>query len=79
MLAYPFGQPRILSSFDFDKPPINGDVMEPVTLDGEDCKGKWYCEHRWPIILNMVKFRNVVAGKSIVLDISLFLALKLKI
>ena len=55
MLAYPYGYPRIMSSYYFNDenqgPPANG----PHT--GDACGQGWVCEHRWGGIGNMVGFR----------------------
>jgi alpha-amylase len=76
MLAQPYGYPLILSSFAFDCPFGNptgppSDVAGwtlPVScatsLETADI-GKFVCEHRDPYLLNMVKFRRVVAGTSV--------------
>ncbi|SMF26375.1 carbohydrate-binding module family 20 domain-containing protein [Pseudobacteriovorax antillogorgiicola] len=62
MLAYPYGYPKVMSSYYFsDKdqgPPSRG----PNT--GDRCfDGGWVCEHRWNGIANMVEFRNQTAGE----------------
>jgi alpha-amylase len=67
MLAYPFGYPRVMSSFFFNDtdqgPPHydNGTILSP-TINNGTCGNGWVCEHRWRQIYNMVAFRNVVAG-----------------
>jgi alpha-amylase len=69
LLAYPYGLAKIMSSFKFnqvyDGPPMaaNHMIMSPIFDKQNQCVNGWICEHRWPIILSMVKFRNVV-GKS---------------
>ena len=76
MLAQPYGYPSILSSFAFACPA--GNAMGPPS-DGNGntndvtcassletaTTGQWVCEHRDPTILNMVRFRRVVAGKDV--------------
>jgi alpha-amylase len=68
MLAYPYGYPRIMSSFDFSNsdqgPPQDGDgnILSPIINSDNTCGNGWICEHRWTQIYNMVGFRNVVAG-----------------
>ncbi|RME09795.1 MAG: ATPase [Ardenticatenia bacterium] len=69
MLAWPYGYPRIMSSYDFSHrdqgPPSYSDgTTKPVhNPDGSlNCFGtEWKCEHRWRPIANMVEFRNVTA------------------
>jgi hypothetical protein len=68
MLAYPYGYPRVMSSFFFDNrdqsPPNNGseDILSPTINSDGTCGDGWVCEHRWRQIFNMVEFRNVVEG-----------------
>ena len=76
LLAQPYGYPSILSAYAFSCP--SGNSMGP-TSDGAgwtlpvNCApslevatiGQWVCEHRDPFILNMVRFRRVVAGTDI--------------
>jgi hypothetical protein len=69
LLAYPYGYPRVMSSFDFSDsdqgPPqdANGNIVSPIINRDDTCGNGWVCEHRWRQIYNMVGFRNVVAGK----------------
>lgn len=73
MLAHPYGFPRIMSSYRWDRaggqndwmgPPHNSDMSTKDVLIKPDmsCLNGWVCEHRWRQIFNMVAFRNVVAG-----------------
>ncbi|XP_058813375.1 alpha-amylase-like isoform X2 [Topomyia yanbarensis] len=71
MLAHPYGNPRVMSSFAFDNsdqgPPQDskGNIISPsINRDGSCGKG-WICEHRWRQIYNMVGFRNAVAGTQL--------------
>ena len=72
MLAWPYGYPKVMSSYAFEEgeedigPPTYGegttkDVHNP---DGTlNCFGDdWICEHRWESIGNMVEFHNVTAS-----------------
>ena len=63
-LAYPYGYPKVMSSYYFDShdqgPPSQG----PNT--GDSCGGAWVCEHRWRGIANMVAFRNYTADQFVV-------------
>lgn len=74
MLAYPYGKPRIMSSYAFDNseqgPPAAADgrtrtVYEP---DGLGCGAEWVCEHRQPEITAMVGFRSATQAVSEVTD-----------
>ncbi|XP_055842892.1 alpha-amylase 1-like [Episyrphus balteatus] len=71
MLSYPYGNPRVMSSFDFevsdDGPPTsNGDdILSPEFNDDDSCANGWVCEHRWRQIYNMVGFRNAVEGTEV--------------
>lgn len=70
MLAWPHGQPRVMSSYYFNKkdqgPPSNSDEsIANVQFSGDICTNGWTCEHRWRQIFNMVKFRNVVKDEKV--------------
>jgi len=76
-LAWPYGHPRILSSYrwpggrlgnDGEGPPMFGDESikpvsdSPVCDDGSDWT--WVCEHRWRQIMNMAEWRNKAGGEN---------------
>ncbi|XP_013862942.1 alpha-amylase 1 [Austrofundulus limnaeus] len=78
MLAHPYGQTRVMSSYKWDRnfvdgkdqndwigPPSNSDgSTKPVPINPDQtCGDGWVCEHRWRQIKNMVTFRNVVNGQ----------------
>ncbi|KAG8228000.1 hypothetical protein J437_LFUL007973 [Ladona fulva] len=71
MLAWPYGFPRVMSSFFFDDkdqgPPAdgNGNTLNVVINPDMTCGNGWVCEHRWRQIYNMVAFRNAVEGTSV--------------
>ena len=74
MLAYPYGQPRIMSSYAFatsaQGPPATATghtrtVYEPDRLG---CGGEWVCEHRQPEITAMVAFRAATQAQPTVTD-----------
>lgn len=74
MLAYPYGKPRIMSSYAFDNseqgPPHEADgrtrtVYEPDALG---CGMEWVCEHRQPVVTAMVAFRAAAAAVPEVTD-----------
>jgi len=68
-LAWPYGYPRLMSSYDWTRNVQNGkdlnDWVGPPSTNGVTnnvtCfSGNWVCEHRWLAIANMVGFRNNV-------------------
>ncbi|KAJ8731520.1 hypothetical protein PYW07_004684 [Mythimna separata] len=75
LLAHPYGQARITSSFSFTSfdqgPPANADetikspVMDATNNLCTEASG-WVCEHRWSTVYRMVKFRNEVFKTQIV-------------
>ena len=72
-MAWPYGVPRIMSSFYFTTyeqgPPRDaaGNIVGPIFDAAGQCTVAlgWVCEHRWHQIKEMVKFRNVVAGTAV--------------
>ncbi|MDQ3930851.1 MAG: alpha-amylase family protein [Chloroflexota bacterium] len=75
MLAWPYGYPSVMSSYEFDNsdqgPPSEADgKTRPVYSSGvPDCSnGRWVCEHRWPDIAGMVGFRNYTSPRFEVTD-----------
>lgn len=74
MLAWPYGYPKLMSSFAFsdtDQGPPSDDEGHTLSIyqDSEpNCFGEWVCEHRWRPIANMVAFRNLTAGNFYVTD-----------
>ncbi|CAD5221708.1 unnamed protein product [Bursaphelenchus xylophilus] len=76
MLAWNYGYPRIMSSFNFSNsiqgPPNNGpevrfSIKSPQFEADDTCKTSsgWVCEHRWPQIRRMAKFREEVGSATI--------------
>ncbi|XP_055627334.1 alpha-amylase 2-like [Toxorhynchites rutilus septentrionalis] len=71
MLAHPYGNPRLMSSFAFDHsdqgPPqdAKGNIISPKFNKDGSCSNGWVCEHRWRQIYNMIGFRNAVAGTDL--------------
>lgn len=67
-LAHPFGVPKIMSGFAFDRsdqgPPADrsGNIISP-NFNSSSCGNGWVCQHRWAPINNMIMFRNF-AGDS---------------
>ncbi|CAI5451676.1 unnamed protein product [Caenorhabditis angaria] len=75
MLAWPYGYPRVMSSYYFSfsdqSPPNAGASNEyattsPTFNDDKTCNSNsgWACEHRWPTIREMAKFRSSVQGTA---------------
>jgi len=67
MLAFPFGTPQVMSSFDFSGP----DQGPPAGADGTTtadvaCGSGWVCEHRSRQIANMVAVHDQAAGTGVV-------------
>ncbi|XP_014211520.1 alpha-amylase B-like [Copidosoma floridanum] len=71
MLAHPYGWTRLMSSFNFTDPsqgpPTDekGDIISPDPFArgpnvANPCNHGWVCEHRWPEIQGMLRFRNDV-------------------
>ncbi|MEM5496376.1 alpha-amylase family protein [Paraglaciecola mesophila] len=60
MLAYPYGYPKVMSSFDFHSDSDAGAPNVSVHNNGNlECFGQnWKCEHRWSYIAGAVDFRN---------------------
>ena len=64
MLAFPYGYPQVMSSYDFSSsdqgPPADaqGRTRSIYTGNQLSCFDDWVCEHRRPAIANMVAFRN---------------------
>lgn len=67
MLAHPHGgnHPRLMSSYYFNDPgqgppqDSSGNIISRGIDSTGNCTNGWICEHRWPQIANMIKFRAV--------------------
>lgn len=76
VLAYPYGYPKIMSSYAFEDgdqgPPSDEEGnTNPIYSEGADqpnCFQEWVCEHRWRPIANMVGFHNHTARNFFVSD-----------
>jgi alpha-amylase len=68
MLAFPYGYPQIMSSYDFSTPDQgppadqNGHTQDVYQNGKANCFGVWKCEHRHPAIAAMVEFRHITAS-----------------
>jgi alpha-amylase len=76
MLAYPFGYPRVMSSFVFSDteagPPSDSQGHTNSVFSGAGATatpncglapGQWVCEQRWQAIAGMVEFRDFAADQ----------------
>ncbi|MCP2260557.1 alpha-amylase [Streptoalloteichus tenebrarius] len=66
MLAWPYGTPKVMSSYEYADP----DQGPPADASGRTSDttcftNRWRCEHRWQVIANMVAFHNVVRGEPV--------------
>lgn len=64
MLAYPYGEPIVMSSFSFTDPDAGPPTRDAkgTTKDTTCGQDGWVCEHRWPAIAGMVGFHNATEG-----------------
>ncbi|KAI1723115.1 alpha amylase, catalytic domain-containing protein [Ditylenchus destructor] len=75
MLAWTYGYPRVMSSYYFNitdqGPPSSGsadyEIRSPTFNSDGTCKSDsgWVCEHRWPEIRRMLKFRSDTAESAV--------------
>jgi alpha-amylase len=65
MLAWPYGYPKVMSSFDFDDRDAGAPGTTPIDAGSSSCNDGWVCEHRIPAIANMVAFRAATAGARV--------------
>ena len=56
MLSWPYGVPKVMSSYEFTQEWNGPPAGTPGT--GATCMNGWVCEHRWRQIYNMVAWRN---------------------
>lgn len=63
MLAYPYGYPKVMSSYDYHGDTDAGAPSVSVHNNGNlECfNDNWQCEHRWSYISGAVDFRNNTA------------------
>lgn len=63
MLAFPYGYPKVMSSYEFHGDTDAGAPSVAVHHDGivECFTNQWKCEHRWDYIAGGVDFRNNTA------------------
>ena len=58
-LAWPYGYPKVMSSYDWDY-----SDQGPPSVGASTCSNGWLCEHRNQEIANMVAFRNATDGEN---------------
>ncbi len=63
MLAWPYGYPKVMSSYRFDDTDQGPPKSRPVIAD--NCGSGWVCEHRWQAMAGMVRFRKATAGHAV--------------
>ncbi len=63
MLAWPYGYPKVMSSYQFENGDQGPPESSPVT-DGK-CTESWVCEHRRPARVGMVGFRKATRGAAV--------------
>ena len=68
MLAWPYGYPKVMSSYEFSGDDQGPPATSPYSGSTITCgfNEAWKCQHRWTPIANMVGFRNVAADKFVV-------------
>lgn len=65
MLAWPYGYPKVMSSYAFSDSE-QGPPAQSVYQNGSaQCGSAWVCEHRWDSIANMVGFRAETDGQGV--------------
>jgi alpha-amylase len=65
MLAWPYGVPQVMSSFDFTSADQGPPAAGNGTTIAVSCGSGWVCEHRWRTTANLVGLRNVAAGAGV--------------
>ena len=63
MLAWPYGYPKVMSSYQFENGDQGPPDSRPIT-DG-NCTEGWICEHRRPARVGMVGFRKATQGSAV--------------
>lgn len=70
MLAWPYGYPKVMSSYRFEDPnqgpPMGPDRRVGPVQDAQGrCREPWVCEHRWPAMRAMARLRRVAQGAPV--------------
>jgi alpha-amylase len=65
MLVWPYGVPKVMSSYYFYNSE-HGAPQDSIYNDsGDRCFDDWACEHRWGVIRRLVKFRKKMASQDV--------------
>ncbi len=65
MLAWPYGNPMVMSSYRFDGGDQGPPSDRPIDPATGVCSSQWVCEHRFPAIAGMARFRNATYGMPV--------------
>lgn len=65
MLAWPYGNPMVMSSYRFEDGDQGPPDSRPVDSATGKCSPDWVCEHRMQAIAGMVGFRNATNGAAV--------------
>jgi alpha-amylase len=65
MLAWPYGNPMVMSSYRFENGDQGPPSSHPIDAGSGECDDAWVCEHRLPAIAGMVGFRNATDGAAV--------------
>lgn len=65
MLAYPYGTPTVLSSYEFSSVDAGAPNGGNGACSGTGGANGFLCQHRWAGIANMVQFRNAVGTAAL--------------
>ena len=63
MLGWPYGYPKVMSSYSFEDTDEGPPATRPV--EGGVCTSDWICEHRRPSRTGMVGFRKATQGMPV--------------
>ncbi|KAH7107914.1 glycoside hydrolase [Auriculariales sp. MPI-PUGE-AT-0066] len=64
-LAYPYGTPSILSSYEFSNNDAGAPNSNAGTCSGTGGSNGWLCQHRWLAFTGLVGFRNAVGSAAL--------------
>ncbi len=65
LLAFPYGVPKVMSSFTFSSPDQGPPAAGDGTTNPVSCGSGWACEHRWRTTANLVGFHNTTKGAAV--------------
>lgn len=65
MLGWNYGNPQVLSSYQFSNKDAGGPNGMVGTCQGGGGANGWNCQHRWDAIVGMVRFYNGAQGQDI--------------